>query len=68
MTKEARVHNVGKTVSSTNGAGKTGQPHVKDEIRSFLNSTHKNKLKMDKGLNVKLDTIKLLGKYMQNTL
>ena len=47
MTKEARVHNVGKTVSSTNGAGKTGQPHVKDEIRSFLNSTHKNKLKMD---------------------
>ena len=29
MTKEARLHNVGKIVSSTNGAGKTGQPHVK---------------------------------------
>ena len=29
MTKEARLHNVGKTVSSTNGAGQTGQPHVK---------------------------------------
>jgi len=29
MTKEARLHNVGKTVSSTNGAGKTGQPYVK---------------------------------------
>ena len=29
MTKEARLHNVGKTVSSTNGAGKTGQLHVK---------------------------------------
>ena len=49
MTKEARLHNVGKTVSSTNGAGKTGQPPVKkkNEIRSFFNSTHKNKLKMD---------------------
>jgi len=42
MTKEARLHNVGKIVSSTNGAGKTGQPHVKkNEIRSFFNSIHK---------------------------
>ena len=48
MTKEARLHNVGKTVSSTNGAGKTGQPHVKKkEVRSVLNSMHKNKFKMD---------------------
>jgi len=30
MTKEARMHNVGKTASSTNGAGKNGQPHVKE--------------------------------------
>jgi len=29
MTKEARLHNVGKTVSSTNGTGKIGQAHVK---------------------------------------
>ena len=29
MTKEARLHNVGKTVSSTNADGKTGQSHVK---------------------------------------
>ena len=41
MTKEARVHDVGKTVSSANSAGKTGQPHVKNEIRSFLNSIQK---------------------------
>ena len=48
MTKEARRYNVGKTVSSTNDAGKSGQPHVKkNEIRSFLNSIHKKKLKMD---------------------
>ena len=47
MTKEARLYNGGKTVSSTNGAGKTGQLHVKDEIRSFFNTMHKNKLKID---------------------
>jgi len=29
MTKEARLHNVGKTVFSANGAGKTGHLHVK---------------------------------------
>ena len=47
MTKEARLHNVGKTVLSTND-GKTGQPHVKYiYIYIFFNSIHKNKLKMD---------------------
>ena len=30
MTKEARLHNIAKTVSSTNGAGKTGHPHAKE--------------------------------------
>jgi len=29
MTKEARLHNFGKAVSSTNGTGKTGQLHGK---------------------------------------
>ena len=29
MTKEARIYNGEKTVSSINGAGKTGQLHVK---------------------------------------
>ena len=29
MTKEARLYNGGKTVSSINSAGKTGQLHVK---------------------------------------
>ena len=34
MTKETRLYNVGETVSSTIGAGKTGQLHVKkNEIR-----------------------------------
>ena len=46
MTKEARIHKVGKTVSSTNPAGETGLPHVKNEIQAFLNSIHKNKFKI----------------------
>ena len=29
MTKEARIHNEEKTVSSTNGAGKAGKLYVK---------------------------------------
>ena len=30
LTKEARIYNRGKTASSINGAGKTGQLHVKE--------------------------------------
>ena len=30
MTKEVRIHNREKTVSSVSGAGKTGQLHVKE--------------------------------------
>ena len=30
MTKEARIYNGAETVSSINGAGKTGQLHVKE--------------------------------------
>ena len=30
VTKEARVYNGGKTISLTSGAGKTGQPLVKE--------------------------------------
>ena len=48
MTKEARLYNVTETVSSTSGAGKTGQlQEKKNEIRSFFNITHKNNLKLD---------------------
>ena len=47
LTNEARLYNGAKTASSINGAGKTGQTHVKTEIRSFFNSIHKNKLKTD---------------------
>ena len=30
LTKEARIYNGEKTISLTNGAGKTGQPRVKE--------------------------------------
>jgi len=30
LTKEARIHNGANTASSINGAGKTGQLHVKE--------------------------------------
>ena len=30
LTKEVRIYNAEKTISLTNGAGKTGQPLVKE--------------------------------------
>ena len=47
MTKEARIYNREKTVSSKSGARKTGQLHPKNEIGTLSNTIHKNKLKMD---------------------
>ena len=60
LAKEERIYNGAKTASSINGAGKTGQLHVKNEIRTLPNTTHKDKLKMDKTVNVRPETIKLL--------
>ena len=36
-----------KTVSSISSAGKTGQLHAKNEIRTLPNIIHKNKLNID---------------------
>ena len=47
MTKEERIYNGEKTVSSISGAGKIGQLHIKNAIRTLGNTIHKNKLKMD---------------------
>ena len=46
LTKEARIYDGEKTVSLTSGAGKTGQPIVK-ETRILSNTIHKDKLTMD---------------------
>ena len=47
MTKEARIYNGAKTVSSINGAGKLDSYMKKNEIRTLSNTRHKDKLKMD---------------------
>ena len=47
LTKEAKIHNGEKAISSTSGAGKTGQLCIKDETRTLSNTIHKNKHKMD---------------------
>ena len=43
LTKETKIYNGEKIVSSINGAGKTGQLHVKNKIRK-PNTIHKDKL------------------------
>ena len=69
LTKEARIYNEEKTVTSKNSAGKTGQLHLKSEIRSFFNTIHKNKLKMDERLKCETGHYKTFrGKYRQNIL
>ena len=47
MVKQARTYSGGNIVYSIIGAGKIGLLHEKSEIRTFSNSIHKNKLKMD---------------------
>ena len=66
MTKEARLHNVGKTVSSTVCTGQTVQLHVNNEIRLTLYKITSSK--WIKNLNVRPDTMKPLGKNIGRTL
>ena len=68
MTKEARVYNGEKTVSLISGAGKTGQLQVK-QLRTFSHIIYKNKLKMNRDLNVSfMSYIKLLEENVGGTL
>ena len=46
LTKEARIYNGAKTASSVTGARKLDSYMWKDEIRTLLNTVHKDKFKM----------------------
>ena len=67
--KETNIYNGEKPVCSISGAGKLYSCMEKKETRTFSNTMHRNKLKMDYRIKCKTEHDKTLkGKHRQNTL